>query len=292
MIGRQALRSVCDEHGRLAVLALDHRDSLRVEFDADDPASVRVDDMVRFKLDVIAALGSQCSAIMVDPEMCIDPIQRAGRVPAGVGTIWALEAQGYLGDPNAVTNTLLAGWSPAQAKAVGASAAKLLLLYRPDRGSVTVAQDDLVRATVDACGQASLPLFVEPVPYDVVDAGDRERTVIGSAERLVALQPDAIKMPFPSDAATPDRWSAACAAVDEAMAATPWAVLSWGSPFDVFVRQVEAACAEGCSGFMAGRAIWAEAVHATDRAATLQRLAVPRLQALRQAIAAAQPILP
>ena len=172
---------------------------------------------------------------------------------------------------------------------MGASAAKLLVLYRHDRGATTEAQDDLVRAVVDGCGQAGLPLFVEPVPYDVVDVDDRERTVVASAERLGRLGPDVIKMPFPSDADHRGRWEAACRRLDEATD-RPWAVLSWGAPFDVFVAQVEVACANGCSGFMAGRAIWREAVDAPDRPAVLAELALPRFTALVAATASARPV--
>ncbi len=279
MIGPEALAPLTDERGRFLVLALDHRDSLRVEFDPDRPDTVPVDDLIRFKVDVVTGFGARPTAVMLDPELSIEPILAAGLLPPGVGSLCALEAQGYLGDPGARTNTLLPGWSPARARAVGATAAKLLVLYRHDRGSTTAAQDDLIRRVVDESGEAGLPVFVEPVPYDVVDAEDRERTVVASAERIGALGPDVIKMPFPADSAAPDRWEAACRRLDEATD-RPWAVLSWGAPFDTFIGQVEVACANGCSGFMAGRAIWAEAVHAPDRVAVVAGTAVPRFDRL------------
>jgi len=289
MIDTTALAPLTDDLGRLCVLALDHRDSLRVEFDADSPDSVPIDTLVQFKLDVIEAFGDRPSAVMLDPELSIDQVLVAGRLPGGVGSLCALEAQGYLGDPEARTNRLLPGWSPQRAADVGASAAKLLILYRPDRGDATRAQEDLVREVVDGCGAAGLPVFVEPVPYDVTDVDDRERTVINSAERIGALGPDVIKMPFPSAADTPQRWDDACRRLDE-VTAQPWAVLSWGAPFDVFHDQVLAACANGCAGFMAGRAIWREAIDSPDRATTLTDLALPRFDRLVDACAEARPI--
>ncbi|MEL7209501.1 MAG: DUF2090 domain-containing protein, partial [Actinomycetota bacterium] len=262
-----------------------------VEFDAERPDTVPVAELVQFKIDLVTGFGARPSAVMLDPELSIDQVLGAGLLPAGVGSLCALEAQGYLGDPDARTNRLLAGWSPQRAKAVGASAAKLLVLYRPDRGATTAAQDDLIRSTVDACGQAELPLFVEPVPYDVADAADRERAVIGAAERIAGLGPDVIKMPFPAATDQPDRWAAACDRLDQAVD-RPWAVLSWGAPFEVFVQQVAVACASGCSGFMAGRAIWRSAVHAPDRAATVRQEAIPRFDALVAASADARSVLP
>jgi len=274
-----ALAPLLNEHGRFTILALDHRDSLRIEFKPDDPASVPIEAMVQFKLDVIDVLGNRPSAIMLDPELSIDQVLRAGRMPAGVGSLCALEAQGYLADPDIAVHHLLDGWSPQRAKDVGASAAKLLVLYRPDRGAVTAAQDDLIRSVAEDCAAARLPLFVEPVPYDLADVDDRERTVVESAVRIAALGPDVIKMPFPSTADRPDRWEAACRRVNNAID-LPWAVLSWGASFELFVRQTEVACANGCAGFMAGRAIWADSIHAENRAERLAHVAVPRFEAL------------
>ncbi|MEO1059780.1 MAG: hypothetical protein AAFZ07_00075 [Actinomycetota bacterium] len=287
MIGREALRPLVDDDGRLTVLAIDHRDSLRVEFDRDDPDGVSVEELVRFKIDVVEVFGDRPSAVMLDPELSIDQLLRAGLVPAGVGTLCALEAQGYLGDAGVVTNQLLEGWSPRRAAEVGASAAKLLVLYRPDRGEVTAAQDDLIRSVVDGCGEVGLPLFVEPVPYEVVDVEDRERTIVASAERIGALGPDVIKMPFPSAADHPERWDDACRRVDE-VTGQPWAVLSWGAPFELFVRQTEVACANGCSGFMAGRAIWGDSIGAPDRRGRLSSVGVERFDMLVSATSEAR----
>jgi len=153
MIDREFLAPLLDDAGRLCVLAIDHRDSLRVEFDRADPASVPVERLVEFKQQVVAALGLRASAVMLDPELSIDQILRAGLLPDGVGSLCALEAQGYLDDASVVVNHLLEGWSPQRAKDVGASAAKLLVLYRPDRGAATEAQDDLIRSVGDGCGE-------------------------------------------------------------------------------------------------------------------------------------------
>jgi tagatose-1,6-bisphosphate aldolase len=279
MIAGAALAGLLDSSGRFTILALDHRDSLRLAFDPDDPAAVTTDDLVRFKLDVIEAFGDRPSAVMLDPELSIDQVLRAGRLPAGVGSLCALEAQGYLGDPDVTVNRLLDGWTPQRARSVGASAAKLLVLYRPDRGAITVAQDDLIRSVVDGCRKAELPLFVEPVPYEITDVEDRERTILDSATRIAALGPDVIKMPFPSDAEHPKRWERACRRINDGID-VPWAVLSWGARFELFVDQVAVACANGCSGFMAGRAIWGDSIHAGDRSAHLRRVALPRFDAL------------
>ncbi len=279
MITGDALAPTLDTSQRFSILALDHRDSLRVMFDPTDPAGVPEHELVRFKIDVVEAFGDRPSAVMLDPETSIEQILVAGRLPAGVGSLCALEAQGYLHDGHAATNRLLDGWSPQRARSVGASAAKLLVLYRPDGGSVTDAQDQFIRSVVDGCRDAGLPLFVEPVPYDIKGVDDRERTIVESAARISALGPDVLKLPFPSDAHHPDRWARACKRVHDAID-VPWAVLSWGAPIDLFVEQTRVACANGCAGFMAGRAIWGDSIGARDRATHLAQVALPRFNAL------------
>lgn len=274
-----ALAPLLDDRGRFTILAIDHRDSLRVEFDPKHPEQVSTDELVQFKLDVVDAFGSRPSGVMLDPELSIDQVLLAGRLAVDVGSLCALEAQGYLSAPDGQLNSLLDGWSPKRAQAVGATAAKLLVLYRPDRGETTRRQEDLVRRVVDECSEIGLPSFIEPVPYDLVDVDDRERTVLESAARIGALGPDVLKLPFPSDAGFPDRWEGACRRVGD-VTDTPWATLSWGVAFDIFVRQTEVACANGCAGFMAGRAIWADSIHAADRSAHLRNVAIPRFEQL------------
>lgn len=277
--------SVLDARGVLTVLALDHRDSLRVEFDAADPDLVDDSELVDFKQEVLDVFGTRPSGVMLDPEYSIAQIWMRGKVAPGVGVLCALEAQGYLGDPNARLNELF--WTPTQAQAANASAAKLLLLYRPDRGEITERQDALVRDVVQQCAAVGLPLFVEPVPYDLTDVADREDVVIRSAERLGMLGPNVIKMPFPSSGDTPERWDEACRRLDSATD-IPWAVLSWGARFEIFVEQVESACRNGAAGFMAGRAIWREAVLADNRKEILTEVALPRFDMLVEATSAAR----
>jgi tagatose 1,6-diphosphate aldolase len=63
----------------------------------------------------------------------------------------------------------------------------------------------------------------------------------------------------------------------------PWALLSGGAAFDLFLKQATAACRAGASGVIAGRAVWAEAV-ALDgdaRDAFVRDVVGPRLERLR-----------
>lgn len=278
---RRRLNRLSTESGHFCVAAVDHRDSMLAEFpDAAGPA-----ELTAFKAEVIRSLGSMPSAVMVEPEYSFPQLIDDRTVPSTVGVICALEAQGYRldvtrGDPS-IVNRLLDGWSARLMLESGADAAKLLVLYRPDDGEVTAAQDDLVRSVVASCAELQLPVLVEPVPYDLVDDVDRVKTVVGSVERLASFGPMILKVPFPG--------TGACDQVAKAAGDLPWALLSWGVGYEVFREQLAEACQAGASGFMVGRALWREAVAPDTRAKVLASTVVERFEELSSIAATGKP---
>ncbi len=60
----------------------------------------------------------------------------------------------------------------------------------------------------------------------------------------------------------------------------PWVVLSNGVEASDFAEGVRLSCANGASGFLAGRAIWADAAKKADPRVELQRESIPRLRNL------------
>ena len=253
------------EAGHFTIAALDHRDALQAELDklrapAAGGATIEADHrpLLDFKRDMLIALGAmreRPSAVMLEPEFALPALTDV--VADGIGVTCALEAQGYFADPHA-GNALLAGWTPARVAEVGADAAKLLVLYRHDRGRFTESQERLVAEVVVAAAEAGVPVLIEPVPVDVVDDADRLAVILASAERLHRFGPMLLKLPYPGDGC--------CAALTEACGDRPWALLSWGVPYDLYADQLADACHNGCSGFTAGRALWREAVDPLVRA--------------------------
>ncbi len=269
---RRRLRRLTTHGGHFCVAAVDHRDSMLAEF----PESATPADLTAFKADVITALGDRPSAVMIEPEYSFPHLTDDGTVPPCMGVICALEAQGYRievtrGDPT-IANRLMEGWSAKLLLESGADAAKLLVLYRHDDGEVTAAQDNLVRSVVESCAKLQLPVLVEPVPYDLVDATDRADVIIRSVERLSSFGPMILKVPYPGPGA--------CSLVDEAAGDLPWALLSWGVTFGEFRDQLTEACEAGASGFMVGRALWREAVAPETRAEVLATTVVDRFEEL------------
>ncbi|MGI9599354.1 MAG: hypothetical protein ACR2QK_24540 [Acidimicrobiales bacterium] len=273
------------DSGHFTIAALDHRDALKVELDklgdrteaaAGDNAGTEADAgddaVIEFKRDMLVALGrldERPSAVMLEPEFALPRLSAS--VPDGVGVTCALEAQGYFSDP-AAGNRLMDGWSPARVTEVGADGAKLLVLYRHDRRAFTEAQERLVAEVVDGAAEAGVPILIEPVPTDVVDDADRRAVILASAERLSPLGPMLLKLPYPG--------AGACADLTAACGDRPWALLSWGVPYEEYAEQLVDAAQNGCSGFTVGRALWREAVDPASRARFNRTVLGPRFAEL------------
>ena len=270
--------------GRFAVLAVDHRDSLRAVLAPEDPGSVDDAEITGLKRQLVGALAQGATGVMLEPEYSI-PQLLDGTLPAGVGFTAALEAQGYGADPEAAPVRILKGWSVEAAANSGASAAKLLVFYRPDRRAHAAAQERVVTEILSQCRRVGIPLMVEPLFYGLDDPSLRRGLVLETVERFAAMDPHLLKLPFPVDpTAEPDRrvWEQACAQITQ-RCTMPWTLLSGGGSFQSYRDQVAVAVAAGCSGFMAGRALWGEAAvaPARQRSQMISELVTPRLAELR-----------
>lgn len=260
---RRLLR-LADPRGVIAGIALDHRDSLRVVLDREGLAGLTATELRMLKVRLARALAPAATAVMIDEEFGGQALDE-GAVPQSVGLIMPLEAQGYEGIGDGRTTTLLSDFAPADALARGADACKVLLPYRVDHATSTIAQDATVEVAVAACHAIGLPLVLEPVIYrwssesQSAYAAAFRRLVLASVERLRPLGADLLKLPFPvPDGAAGGVPAAreACHELAEACAGTPWVLLGAGVAAEIFVEQVQMAGEAGASGFLAGRGIW------------------------------------
>lgn len=287
----RGLQTASTSSGILAVLAIDHRDSLRVELNRDDPDSVTPEQITDFKLDVIRELAPYASAVMLETEYSLPQAIESEALPGSVGFLAALEAQGYLSDPGAGPTTFLDDFDAAAAKRIGASAAKLLLHYNPHKTEHAAAQREVVKQAVAQCAEAGIALFLEPMFYDLADEADQRVQVVAAVRDLGPLGPDVLKLPFPVHPSIDDidEWRSACAEV-ESLSPVPWALLSAGVSFALYLRQLRCAVEAGCSGFMAGRALWREALEATgdERVRVLREECRPKFLQLLAAVSSSQ----
>jgi tagatose 1,6-diphosphate aldolase len=279
--------------GVFAILAFDHRQSFVKMLNPLAPQAVTYAEVVAAKSEVVRALASHASAVLLDPIYGAAQAIASGALPGNVGLLVAVEETGYTGSDLARVSSLQPGWSVAKAKRMGADAVKFLVYYHPYAGELTALQEELIVEVIRSCRDADLAFFLEPVSYSI-DPGLAKNSaefadqlphlIVEIARRLGALGPDVLKLEFPVNAAydsDPASWERACQAVTAA-SPRPWAVLSAGVDFEVFTRQVEVACRSGASGYIAGRSLWKEGIPlpSAERADFMNTVAADRLDRL------------
>ncbi len=291
---RRRLLRLGGPDGVMAGIAIDHRDSLRVYLEKRGLIGLTAADLRRIKLALTRALAPAATALMLDAELGALAFE-LGAIPASTGLIMPLEAQGYEVAGDGRTTSLLDDFSPARALVYGADACKLLLPYRADHEVSAASQDALARAVALSCHELGLPLVLEPVVYrwSTESRADYAAAYPGllldAVRRLQPLGADLLKVGFPvlDLAATGEPEAvAACRALADACAGTPWVLLGAGVDLDTFVEQIRLSGAAGASGFLAGRGIWGSALTGDpDEAEGLARaVALPAFERCREVV--------
>ena len=283
----RGLKAASRTGDRFAILAIDQRGSYRKML----PTGTPFDDARAIKGEITSVLSHHTRAVLLD---YVYGYQPALELANGSGLLFSLEESGYTGKDTYRGVDFAAGWSVAKVKSFGASAVKLMVYYNPDLGELAEELEHTIARIIDQAHAIDLPLFLEPMSYSTdaavgkgsaAFAAERPRLIVETARRLSALNPDVLKMEFPVDivhGATHERdWEAHCRRITE-VSTVPWVLLSAGVDFADFERQLGAALKGGASGYLAGRAIWKEAVTMTrdERAAFLQDTAAERTERL------------
>lgn len=281
-----ALASISRPSGTFAMVAMDQRESLRAMFAENLPEPIERERRVDFKVAVAEILSPHASALLVDADEGLDPILDAGALDPECGLIVAAdELVQPIGE--AVDDTRLDhAVDLAGARRRGAVAAKLLVIWKPDRPAADRAS--LVRSFLDASRAAGLAGIVEgvvrpPAGVDEADWSEREDALLEATGELGALNPDVYKAQVPLYGRGPLEPIVERCREMTAMLPCPWVVLSSGVAIDDFGSAVEAACRGGASGFLAGRAIWRDAL-VDDPRPLLAARAVPRLRRLGEIV--------
>lgn len=275
----RALRATANENGIFTILAADHRDSLKQMMNAEDLNVVPAADVTALKLDITREIVPLASGVLLDPVYGGPQAIMSGALPRGLGWISSIEDQGYLGDPHKPQTPMLNGWGIEKAKRLGATGVKILMKYHPDSGEVAEKQQELVAGVLAEGRRYEIPLFLEPICYPLDPqmaysspefAALRRDIVVRTAKTFSDLGADILKMEFPIDAKfnhDEGEWADACAELNDVVS-VPWALLSAGVSHEVFRRQLQVGCENGCSGFLAGRSVWREAVTLQGEART------------------------
>ena len=305
----RGLRRIANEAGCFTTVALDQRPPIARMLAArlGIPVSeVSFDHMLAAKRLLVDVLGSEASAMLLDPNFAL-PASLAC-LPARTGLIVTLEDHRYRATPGGRLSHSIPGWSVEKIKRAGGDGVKVLAWYRPDAAAdVRAHQQTYVRQVGEECRRHDIAFVLELLdyPFEETAAQATEASAQSSArqaQRVIdtvrefarpAYGVDLFKLESPLPGASlpePNGAAAHLAAqqwFDEMGAicrevAVPWVMLSAGVTPAQFLRVMQYAYAAGANGFLAGRAIWAEALqHYPDLAACREVLRTQGLQTLR-----------
>jgi tagatose 1,6-diphosphate aldolase len=123
---RHLLRS-SDPAGFFMILAIDHRDNLRAQFN-----DITDSQFATFKQDVINAALPHSTALLTDPAFGIGPGMAARSIPGQIGLLAPIEVTNYDLHASQRQMQLIPHWSVAKVKRMGGDGIKMLLPYHPD----------------------------------------------------------------------------------------------------------------------------------------------------------------
>jgi tagatose 1,6-diphosphate aldolase len=293
----RGLQELANNDGVFNICAMDHRRSMMRIMEGGHvvEGDTSYEEMAQRKLELCTYLAPHASAVLLDPLFGAAQSISHGALPKSTGLLVSLEASGYSGPSEFRMSELEEGWSVEKIKRMGASAVKFLIYYRPDLIELANKLMELVEAVGQECQKYDIPLVIEPLSYPLGEeaknpaqfAAAKEQLVPKTAGHITALPVDMLKSEFPSDLRynkDKGKLIEICRKLDKA-SKVPWVVLSAGVSFEVFCQQVEIACKAGASGFLAGRAIWQEAMNIDDpneRAKMLKTVGAERLNKLTE----------
>lgn len=271
----RGLQQISTRDGIFTMCAMDHRGSLKTMIKNEQGRQPDYQEMVEYKLDLCAALAPHASAVLLDPVYGAPQCITSGVLPRDTGLLVSIEATDYKNTPEGRITRLLESWSVEKIKRMGASAAKILIYYRPDLAKAAAKQRATIKKLAKECLKYDIPFLVEPKTYALKNenprsaefAAKRPSLVINTVRQLTPLPFDVLKVEFPADfeyETNEKTLLELCCQLDEA-SRTPWVILSAGVDYPAFRKEVELACRAGASGFLGGRAIWQEVVSFRDR---------------------------
>ena len=282
---RRALTNLARPSGALAMVAVDQREALRGMFAAHQSTSVPDSQLTQFKVDVARELSPFASALLVDQEFGIDAIIDQQVLAPTCGLIAAADLLvGPAG--GAATDTAVdLDVDPLRMRDIGSVGLKFLVLWRNDESPESRLK--LVDEFNALCAKSGLPSIIEVIvkpPTDSSRPFDREEELIIAAKEAAHWSADLYKaeVPFHGEG-DPLAITRNAQRITEAVG-TPWVVLSNGVKAPFFADAVKACAQGGASGFLAGRAVWADIVGSPDIPAALREVSIPRLEKLAEIV--------
>lgn len=223
------------------MLALDQRGSFEKLLGTTDK-----EILAKKKGQIIESLQDLFSGVLIDPDYGLEGYKQ---VSCKKPFLLCVEKSGYENVKGERLTEIL--YSPSFIKQTGAYGAKLLVYFNPFLKSANK-QLETARKVLADCKKNSLPLFFEIVTY-----GENfgKNLIIESVDYFLKndFRPDVFKLEYPGSKKD-------CEKISEMTNGIPWILLTAGVDFETFEERLEIAVQSGCSGFLAGRAIWQDVI--------------------------------
>lgn len=242
-------------NGKFLMLALDHRGSFKKLMNPEDPESVTDQQVIDLKNEIIESLKDQFSALLIDDHFGLSACHEVCRIKP---FLLPLEKSTH-------TGVVELEHSAQDLKNLGASGAKILFDFKPgDENSGK--QLEIAEEVLADCQVADFPLFLEIVTHNVGShlRGGVENLLsshLGGEQNVVT---EAVK-DFLTEGITPDVWKLeypgsvnSAREITDLAGETPWILLTGGTDYETFKKNLEEAVKGGTKGFLAGRALWQE----------------------------------
>lgn len=301
------LRRLQTPDGHFSMVALDQR-AILARMLAERVGVAEHDlpftDMLAVKRTLVETLAAEASAMLFDPNIAIPAA--LNQLPGDTGLIVSLEHHIVDDTARGRKTASIPNWSVQKIQQLGADGVKLLVWYHPDADAdVCAHQQHYIRSVGRACSEFEIPLILELLAYwpegtEKADDAAAERDALADvvyrsvqefARPEYAVDIFKLESPVPVAQLTPLAESGpepAFEAIGQLCRShdIPWVLLSAGVTASEFLNVVEHAYSAGAHGFLAGRAIWKQALgHFPDLAACRAELlasGVPSLQRLNR----------
>lgn len=269
------MRRMADQNGRFKMVAVDQRPPIKNPIKAARGlAEAPYEDVAGFKLMLVRELQADASAMLLDPHFALP--QGLSILSPAKGMIVTLEDSLFRETPGGRLSSEIDDWSVEKIKRSGGDAVKVLAWYRPDADlSVNLAQQDFTKRIGDACARYDIPFLFELLVYPLATdthqtseyvemEGKHAHHVLDSVREF--SKPDYGIDVFKLESPVPAKGIGEADRVITqklfnemgALCGRPWVMLSAGASMAEFKTVMEHAYAAGASGYLAGRAIWAD----------------------------------
>ncbi len=236
--------SVFSRNRAFLMLAIDHQAHFKILVNPDNPESASKKEIIALKSQILHALQKQFTGALIDVEYGLSAYQ-------GIKKPFLLRIeQSNITEENGVRKITIMH-TVKELKKKGASGIKLLVHLDPEN-SVSLDELQKVKQVLNECTKEKVPLFLEVITYGYEKRRlSKERAMYRSIYACLerGARPSVFKLEYPGNLADAQK-------ITDLVKPIPWILLSGGTEYESFKRELKESVSGGCRGFLAGRALW------------------------------------